>query len=237
MSIIKKIVGEFLLLRKTIYHRLYITRSEEQDIITSFHQLYYDSADVNKTWSETYWMGTKIWKCPLDLWLYQEILYKLKPDLIIETGTAYGGSASYLASICDLLDNGRIITIDVEPNPDRPQHKRITYVTGSSVDKDIYASVKEAVSSVKTVLVILDSDHHKNHVLEEMALYGPLVTKGSYLIVEDTNMNGHPVYHDFGPGPKEAVEDFLKTDNQFSVDVKQEKFLLTFNPGGYLLKR
>ena len=85
-------------------------------------------------------------------------------------------------------------------------------------------------------MVILDSDHGKDHVLNELRTYSPFVTKGSYLIVEDTNINGHPVLHDFGPGPMEAVEDFLKENQNFTVDKSKEKFYLTFNPKGYLRK-
>jgi cephalosporin hydroxylase len=87
------------------------------------------------------------------------------------------------------------------------------------------------------VLVILDSNHERDHVLDELRLYGPLVSSGSYLIVEDSNVNGHPVVPAFGPGPSEAIADFLAETDEFSVDATREKFFLTFNPGGYLRKR
>jgi cephalosporin hydroxylase len=85
--------------------------------------------------------------------------------------------------------------------------------------------------------VILDSDHERDHVLNELRLYAPLVSAGSYLIVEDSNVNGHPVVSDFGPGPAEAVEQFLAETEEFEVDRSREKFFLTFNPSGYLRKR
>ncbi len=91
-------------------------------------------------------------------------------------------------------------------------------------------------SDAETVLVVLDSDHSHDHVLAELRAYAPLVTPDSYLVVEDTNVNGHPVYEEFGPGPMEAVQDFLKENDTFAVDVTREKFLLTFNPGGWLKK-
>jgi cephalosporin hydroxylase len=88
-----------------------------------------------------------------------------------------------------------------------------------------------------TVMVILDSDHQKDHVLSELLLYSPFVTQGSYLIVEDTNLNGSPVAKDFGPGPGEAVKEFLSGNDQFCADRKREKFLISANPGGYLKRR
>jgi cephalosporin hydroxylase len=179
-------------------------------------------------------LGIPTLKCPLDLWIYQEIIYEIKPDLIIETGTAYGGSALYLAHLCDLMGKGNVVTVDIENQAKRPKHSRIEYLTGSSVDPVILSKMGERVQKAKTVLVILDSDHRKPHVFQELQCYGPWVTKDSYLIVEDTNVNGHPVDPEYGPGPMEAVEDFLKGNNQFAADRQREKFYLTFNPSGYL---
>jgi cephalosporin hydroxylase len=101
----------------------------------------------------------------------------------------------------------------------------------------IVGHVSDLVGEDDSVLVILDSDHTKDHVLAEMRAYGPLVTKGSYMIVEDTNINGHPVLPDFGPGPWEAVEEFLQGNDQFTVDRSREKLLMTFNPMGYLRRQ
>ena len=98
------------------------------------------------------------------------------------------------------------------------------------------AQVGKLISDKDKVMVILDSDHHKEHVLNELRIYGKFVTKESYIIVEDTNINGHPVYPDFGPGPMEAVEEFLRENKNFVIDKTREKFYLTFNPRGYLKK-
>lgn len=207
----------------------------EDRIVREFHRLYYNSG--SRTWSNTHWLGTPAQKCPLDLWVYQELLHELRPAMIVETGTARGGSALFLASICDLLGQGSIVSIDIEAKPGRPEHERITYLTGSSTAPEIRQQIEELVGDRAPVLVILDSDHGREHVLEELRVYAPLVTPGSYLIVEDTNVNGHPVSADHGPGPMEAVHDFLHESEEFSVDRGQEKFFLTFNPGGYLRRR
>jgi cephalosporin hydroxylase len=203
-------------------------------VVTAFHRLFYNLGA--QTWSNTHWLGVPAQKCAFDLWVYQELLHELRPATIVECGTANGGSALFLASICDLLGQGSIVTIDVADYPNRPQHERITYVSGSSTDPGVFAEVKRLVSDQEPVLVILDSDHECAHVLEELRLYAPLVSPGSYLIVEDSNINGHPVLPDFGPGPAEALELFLRETDEFAVDRSREKFFVTFNPGGYLRK-
>lgn len=208
--------------------------NEVPEVVKRFHQLYYDSGH-QQTWKNTYWQGVPIQKNPLDLWIYQEMIFDLRPDVIVECGTALGGSALFLACMCDLVDKGEVVTIDVEDIKDRPRHERIHYLLGSSTAEDIVERVRrEHVKDGRQVLVILDSDHSKDHVLEELRTYGPFVPKGGYVVVEDTNVNGFPVRPDFGPGPMEAVREFLKEDHSFDPDGTKEKFFLTFNPKGYL---
>lgn len=204
-------------------------------LVDLFHKLYYDARE--RTWTNTRWLGHHVLKNPLDLWVYQEILHELRPGLIVETGTWAGGSALFLAGICDLLGHGRVVSIDINPSP-ALSHPRITWFTGSSTD----AATREAVAAFAAlatgpVLVILDSDHTRDHVLAEMRSFAPFVTPGSYLIVEDTNVNGHPVSPEHGPGPMEAVEQFLAECPDFAPDRTREKFFLTQNPGGYLRRR
>jgi cephalosporin hydroxylase len=201
-------------------------------VVDGFHALYYNSM----VFAHTSWLGTPALKCPLDLWVYQEIIHELRPDVIVETGTASGGSAYFLASICDLVGHGEVITIDVEEEPSRPQHPRITYLRGSSTDEAVLEQVRQRVQPRSRVVVILDSDHRKAHVLAELAAYSQFVTPGSYLIVEDTNL-GHPVRPDFGPGPMEAAAEFLADHPEFANDPSREKHLLTFNPRGYLRRK
>lgn len=210
-------------------------RTGAKGVVERFHRLYYESSRDGGTWHDTFWLGVPVWKCPLDLWVYQEMIFEQKPDLIVETGTAFGGSALYMASLCDVLDHGRIITVDIQPRDNRPSHERITYLNGSSTDGTIVDEVKRAANGGKT-LVILDSDHSKDHVLDELKTYNGMVHNGGYMIVEDTNVNGHPVKPRFGPGPMEAVDEFLQTNKDFAVDESKEKFFMTFNPRGYLKK-
>ncbi|HHB1440390.1 TPA: CmcI family methyltransferase [Bacillus mobilis] len=202
-------------------------------ISNEFLKLYYDS---NVWLHDTHWLGVPIFKLPSDLFLYQEIIYELKPDLIIECGTCYGGSALYLASILDLIGKGHVVTIDIFPQPNRPTHDRITYVTASSVSVQAVQTILNMRKPDDVILVILDSDHSKEHVSKELSLYKSIVTTGSYIIVEDTSINGNPVSPDWGPGPMEAVEEFLAKNNNFIIDESKHKFFISFNPKGYLKK-
>jgi len=231
---IQLLANQIYILRGMLYYKKFVNPRTEKNIVNSFHKLYYDSAIFNKTWGNTYWFGIKTFKCPLDCWIYQEILFEQKPDIIIETGTANGGSALFLANICDLLKKGKIITIDIEPSAKKPRHKRITYLVGSSTSEKIITKVKKLVKPNQKILVILDSDHSRENVIKELRIYHKFVKKGGYLIVEDTNINGHPVMPNTGPGPMEAVGEFLKENKNFAVDKSKEKFYMTFNPNGYL---
>jgi cephalosporin hydroxylase len=200
----------------------------EEAVVRAFRERYRDSG----VWIWTTWLGTQVLKIPSDLWVYQELLSRTKPDVIVETGTWRGGSALYLASICDLLGKGKVITVDIEERDDRPTHPRITYLTGSSVDDEVVARIRAEIGPDDTVMAILDSDHAKEHVLAELRAYGPLVSDGCYLIVEDTVTSEDEWAPD--ADPLAAVNEFLVENQAFSVDKTCEKFLFTGHPGGYL---
>jgi cephalosporin hydroxylase len=185
-------------------------------------------------WRETTWLGHRVAKAPTDLFVYQELIQRVKPDWIIETGSANGGRALFLASICELVDHGQIISIDPEASGTRAQHPRITYVEGSAQADDISQHVRELVGESR-VLIVLGSQPGTNLRIEaEFNVYAPLVPVGSYVIVEYTILNGHPVWPGFGPGPGEAVKRILADNSNWAVDTTLEKYALTFNPGGYL---
>lgn len=200
------------------------------DAAAAFCERFFDS----RVWADTTWFGTQALKNPLDLWVYQEILFECRPDAIIETGTFKGGSALFLAHMLDLLGRGVVVTIDLEEIPGRPGHPRIRYLQGSSAAPETVAAVRSLIAPGDRAMVILDSDHSFEHVSRELDLYAEFVSPGGYLIVEDTVVNGHPILPEFGPGPFEAVAAFLRRDDRFQRDATREKFMLTFNPCGFL---
>ncbi len=212
--------------------------SKNKKIISDFNKLYYKLGEIGESWNNTFWMGVRTWKYPTDLWVYQEIIFEVRPDIIIETGTAFGGSALFLASVLDNIGKGKVITVDIQKQ-EYKKHKRIIYLNGSSTSEAILNKIRKLVSKKDKVLVILDSDHRMPHVLDELNEYSDLVSKDSYLIVEDTSVNGHPVYQNHGPGPFEALEIFMnetKIKKSFLIDKDREKFMLTMNPRGFLKK-
>jgi cephalosporin hydroxylase len=206
-------------------------------VATEFNRVYYNS----KVWQMTRYLGILTQQFPTDLWMIQEIIAELKPDLIIETGTYRGGSTLFYADVLDRVnERGRIITVDIEPKIEMASafetfRNRVKVIRGDSVSPEVVNEIAREAGQGK-VLVTLDSLHTREHVLKEMNIYSKFVTSGSYLIVQDTNINGHPVYPEFGPGPMEAVEEFLKNNRDFEVDRSREKFLLTAYPSGFLKK-
>jgi cephalosporin hydroxylase len=236
-GIFRSVSHELRTIRGALYRRIAGRNALPPGVIDAFHKNYFDARDFNLTWRNTHWLGHAILKCPLDLWLYQEIVHRLRPSLIVETGTAFGGSALYMASMCDLVGHGKVVTIDLTPQPNRPEHPRITYVNASSTDPETVERVRGLVDGSGPVMVILDSDHRMEHVAAELELYHPFVTSGSYLIVEDTNLNGHPVEPEHGPGPMEAMRAFVENHAEFTHDSAMDKFLMSFNPKGFLRRR
>ncbi len=204
-------------------------------VVDNFHILFHKNGET--TFNDTRWRGVSVQKSPFDMWAYQELLYETKPDVLVEAGTFKGGSAYYFASLFDMIGKGRVISIDIEEQPNLPQHPRITYLKGSSTDPAMIDKVKSLLEPGDRVMVSLDSDHHKGHVLQELRLYGPMVSPGCYLVVEDTHMGGHPILPKHGPGPLEAVEEFLAGKPPFTVDRTREKFLMSFNRGGWLKRQ
>jgi cephalosporin hydroxylase len=195
------------------------------------------------------WLGRPIIQLPQDMMAMQEIIWQVKPQLIIETGIAHGGSLIFYASMLELLGgDGMVLGVDIDIREHNrveiekhPMFKRIKMLTGSSVNAEIVAQVKKIAHEKKPVLVVLDSNHTHEHVLSELHLYSPFVGKNSYLVVFDTLVEDMPddMYSDrpWGKGnnPKTAVWEFLKTNDRFIIDKDIEnKLLITVAPDGYL---
>lgn len=201
------------------------------------------------------WMGRPIIQHPQDMVALQEVIMEVQPDLILETGIAHGGSLIFSASMLELLDifapvpdvKREVVGIDIEIRPHNrvaieahPMFRKITMLEGSSTAPDIVEQVRSIAQSHKTILVLLDSCHTADHVLQEMELYGPLVTAGSYLVVYDTLVEFEDKPHNDRPwgkgnSPYTAVQQFLKTHPEFELDESiEQKIVITSCPGGWL---
>lgn len=186
--------------------------------IDTFHQHYYHSLG----WDRYTFLGYQIKQCPLDLQIYQELVFRLRPGFILQTGVAGGGSMLFFATLLDLIgaDPGAVVVgIDIALSAEARTltHPRIRLVEGSSTHPQTLQAAESHLPRGGG-LVSLDSDHAAGHVLGELRIYQRFVGVGSYLVVEDANLNGHPVFPGFGPGPREAASEFLKEEPRFVLD-------------------
>lgn len=197
------------------------------------------------------WMGRPIIQHPHDTIALQELIWETKPDLIIETGIAHGGSVIFSASMLELLGgDGKVIAIDIDirkHNRDEiekhPMYKRIELIEGSSISESTINKVQELADGKKNIMVILDSNHTHEHVIKELELYSPLVSVNNYLIVFDTWVEDVPENYypdrpwDKGNNPKTAVWEFISKNDNFIIDKSIEhKLAITLAPDGYLKK-
>ncbi|MBN2706061.1 MAG: class I SAM-dependent methyltransferase [Deltaproteobacteria bacterium] len=189
---------------------------------------------------QVHWMGIPTLKNVLDLWIYQEIIFTQRPELIIEMGSFKGGSTLYLAQLLEIIGNGRIISADLHHSQFQAKHRLITTLTGSTQAPEVAARLRQEATA-GSVLIIHDADHRQATVLADLKLYADLVSKGSYFIVEDgvvdifgeNSLLGSTMG---GPGPLPAIREFLEQDKRFVIDRSRERYLLTYNPCGYLKK-
>ena len=193
------------------------------------------------------WMGRPIIKYPNDILILQEMIWNLKPDYIVETGIAHGGSIIFSSSMLELLGHGEVIAVDIdirqhnrEEIEKHPMAKRITMIEGSSIDPKIVDAIKEKVKG-KKVLVCLDSNHTHEHVLEELRMYADMVNVGSYIVCPDTFVEYFPKGYcddrpwDVGNNPMTALIAFLKEDDRFIIDKDiDNKLMITEGFDGYL---
>lgn len=207
--------------------------------IDDYQQWYYNTL----VWKTTTWLGVDCWKSVSDMWNYQEILFGLKPTLIIEFGSNRGGSAMFFADILRRTGQPfKVLSVDINHKVLDPIAKAdpdILFVESSSTEP----AIAERIADLKAqypgkIFAILDSDHSKGHVLAEMKLLRPLLASGDYMLVEDSNINGHPVLPGWGPGPYEAIEAYEREfPNDYTHDTAREtKFGFTWSPRGFLIR-
>lgn len=187
------------------------------------HIVYYES---QRTWLQNTWCGVPCWQSPQDLYLYQKVILEQKPRVIIQTGVAHGGSILFMAHMLDILGDeaGEVIGIDIDLSNVDPvvlEHPRVRLIKGSSADLSIAARLDRAL--IGPTMVSLDSDHRAAHVAKELSIWAPLVSPGQFLVVEDTNVNGHPVRKDHGPGPAEALAPWIGAQGAIRDWVKHDE--------------
>lgn len=190
----------------------------------------------NLPWTGTTWLGRAIATAPTDLLAYQEMIFRARPDWVIEIGTGDGGRALFLASMCDLVGHGEVVSIDDAHGDELPDHTRLRYLTGVAEAPATVEAVRSLVESAANTVVVLGGKADRVKTDAQFEAYAPIVSVGSYVVVADTIVNGHPVWPGFGPGPAEAVKQILNTHGEFVADPGMEKYSLTFNPGGFLLR-
>ncbi len=215
-----------------------LSRRINQLIVDRFHRLWYDAPG---TWRKNTYLGIRIKQLPFDLWLYQELLCREKPSFVLQTGVAFGGSILYFSHILDQMEADpaiKVIGIDTKLTAEAKSfnHPRVILIEGNSTDSKTIEEVKNILPA-PTGFVSLDSDHSYSNVLRELDIYNQFVGIGGHLVVEDTNINGHPVKPDFGPGPFEAVKEFLSNNPNFIRDDEVwERNLFSFHQYGWLLR-
>ena len=186
------------------------------------------------------WMGIPTWKNVMDLWVYQELLYRVQPDLVIEMGSFKGGSTLYLAQILELIGRGEVISVDIDHSRFEAQHPRIGLLTGSTRDEAVFRELQRRAAG-RRVLIIHDADHRRDTVLADLETYADLVSRDSYFIVEDGVVDLFPPDTLLGgalggPGPLPAIREFLARDKRFVIDRECQRYHLTYNPDGFLKK-
>jgi cephalosporin hydroxylase len=213
--------------------------SPVNDPAETYHRWYYDS----QVWTQITYKGVPIQKWVGDLWNYQEIIHRLRPRLIVEFGSYNGGSAVYFADLVQQIwPAGKVLAVDVDLSrlyETGKTHPAIEWMQASSADPAVAGRIRMLRESLAgPVFFIIDSDHRKQHVMAELENIRQVTRPGDYVVVEDGNVNGHPILPGWGEGPYEALDEyFSRYPSDYQRDEKQEgKFGFTFAPKGYLVR-
>jgi cephalosporin hydroxylase len=192
------------------------------------HIIHGDAEKTNRN-NVPRWMGCKVVKLPEDLILYQQVLYKHRPDVLVEVGTRYGGSALFFSNMFDLLGHGQVITVDIKDFPKRPQHPRIKYLLGGSLSPYVLDDIRKDISG-KSCMVSLDGEHAPEYVIDEMECYSRFVTPNQYMVVED-------IYQKDATNPGHTADIFLRGHPEFKKTDITKQFLMHVTRDGWLLKK
>ena len=227
-------------------HETDLYSAEGKELLCS---LYVKQAVFFRWMYEPQWMGRPVIQFPHDILMMQELIWNVKPDIIVECGVAHGGSAIFYASLCELMGHGKVIGVDVEIRPhnreaieNHAMSRRIELIEGSSIDPATIAEVKRRCEGAQSVLICLDSNHTYKHVLAELEAYAPIVTPGSYLVA----MDGAQAYVSDVPGgkpewkedhPLKAIHEFLAVHPEYEGDPQYTRLLVTSSPEGFLKKK
>jgi len=226
-----------------------IRANGSNSVLQSAAKAFNDASNSNQYSYNFSWMGRPIIQFPQDMIAMQEIIWDIKPDLVIETGIAHGGSLIFYASILELIGHGEVLGIDIDIREHNkieiekhPMFKRISMIQGSSIDAAIVDEVKKHAAGKQKIIVCLDSNHTHDHVLHELEMYAPFVSVGSYIVVFDTIVEDLPEGYfsqarpwGISNNPKTAVASFLKNNGNFEIDhAIDNKLLISVSPGGYL---
>jgi cephalosporin hydroxylase len=228
-----QIFGNFLkgkIFKKPLRRKYYQKRFE----LSLRQWLVYHQREI--VFNQVTWMGKTLFKNILDAWIYQEIIYEIQPDVIVEIGSKYGGSTKYFANLLDIIGKGIVISIDNDRSAYDLIHERVRVLTGNSSDPKIISEVNYLCQG-KKALVIQDGDHRRKQALEDLENYSKLVSLNSYFIMEDGIVD--LFHHGDGlgykdDGPLTAIEDFLSRNSNFVIDSTRERYILTYNPKGFL---
>ena len=199
------------------------------EVKLDYTERYWHSLD----WQHTPWLGERVERAPADLIAYQDIIARVRPDWIVETRSGSGGRALFLASICELVGHGRVLSVDIDESPHRPSHERITFLVGDPLAPGTIARIGELLGPNPNAMVVLGIDTTER-LVAAFGGYAAFVTDESYVVLEDTITGGHPVWNGMGAGPNQAVRNIIKTTSEFVADRHMERFGPTFSPNGFL---